>query len=141
MIYEIRVYEAADGRADAMRRRFLDVVAVKFFPRHGIEVVGVFTAPVEDGRLTYMTRFADEDATAADFERSIRSEQIGNLRPLQLVDVVTVSSLQPLHCGFVLEQRNAMPDIVDRRIVRGRRIGARTGIHYRMRIVIGGQVR
>ena len=62
MIYEIRVYEAAEGCADAMRRRFCDNVAIKFFPRHGIELVGVFTAPVEDGRLTYMTRFADEDA-------------------------------------------------------------------------------
>lgn len=62
MIYEIRVHEAADGRANAMRRRFLDVVAVKFFPRHGIEVIGVFTAPVEDGRLTYITCFANEDA-------------------------------------------------------------------------------
>jgi hypothetical protein len=62
LIYEIRVYEAAEGRADAMRRRFLDHVAVRFFPRHGIELMGVFTASVEDGRLTYMTRFAGEDA-------------------------------------------------------------------------------
>ena len=62
MIYEIRVYEAAEGRADAMRRRFRDNVVTQFFPRHGIELVGAFTAPVEDGRLTYMTRFADEDA-------------------------------------------------------------------------------
>lgn len=62
MIYEIRVYEAVEGRAEAMRRRFRDSVATKFFPRHGIELVGAFTAPAEDGRLTYMTRFADEDA-------------------------------------------------------------------------------
>ena len=62
MIYEIRVYEAAEGKADAMRRRFLDVVVPKFFPRHGIEILGAFTAPAEDCRLTYMTRFADEDA-------------------------------------------------------------------------------
>jgi NIPSNAP len=62
LIYEIRVYEAAEGRADAMRRRFCDHVAAKFFPRHGIELIGAFTAPTEDGRLTYMTRFADEDA-------------------------------------------------------------------------------
>ena len=61
MIYEIRVYEAAEGRADAMRRRFRDHVATKFFPRHGIELLGAFAAPVEDGRLTYMTRFADEE--------------------------------------------------------------------------------
>ena len=62
MIYEIRIYEGVEGRADAMRRRFCDHVAPKFFPRHGIELVGAFTAPAEDGRLTYMTRFADEDA-------------------------------------------------------------------------------
>ena len=62
MIYEIRVYEAAEGKADAMRRRFLEVVAAKFFPRHGIELIGTFTSQTEDGRLTYMTRFADEDA-------------------------------------------------------------------------------
>lgn len=62
MIYEIRVYEAADGQADAMRRRFHEHAAAKYFPRHGIELVGVFTAPTEDGRLTYMTRFTDEDA-------------------------------------------------------------------------------
>ena len=62
MIYEIRVYEAAEGKADAMRRRFLEVVASRFFPRHGIELVGAFSSPTEDGRLTYMTRFTDEDA-------------------------------------------------------------------------------
>jgi NIPSNAP len=62
LIYEIRVYEATEGRADAMRRRFRDHVATKFFPRHGIELVAAFTAPAEDGRLTYMTRFADDDA-------------------------------------------------------------------------------
>jgi len=62
LIYEIRIYEAAEGKADAMRRRFLDVVAAKFFPRHGIELIGAFTSQTEDNRLTYMTRFADEDA-------------------------------------------------------------------------------
>jgi hypothetical protein len=62
LIYEIRVYEAAEGKADAMRRRFCDNVATQFFPRHGIELVGVFAATVEDGRLTYMTRFVDEAA-------------------------------------------------------------------------------
>jgi hypothetical protein len=62
VIYEIRVYEAAEGCAAAMRGRFVQEVAAKFFPRHGIELLGVFTAPVEDGRLTYVTRFVDEDA-------------------------------------------------------------------------------
>lgn len=62
MIYEIRVYEAVEGKADAMRRRFLEIVAARFFPRHGIELIGTFTSQTEDGRLTYMTRFADDGA-------------------------------------------------------------------------------
>lgn len=61
MIYEIRIYEAAEGRADAMRERFRHEVVPRL-PRHGIELLGVFTAPAEDGRLTYMTRFASEQA-------------------------------------------------------------------------------
>lgn len=64
MLYEIRVYQAAEGRADAMRRRFLTEVVPRL-PHHGIELVGVFTAPEEDGRLTYITRFADEAARTA----------------------------------------------------------------------------
>ena len=66
MIYEIRVYEAAeDSKAQAMRARFYDHVATRFFPRHGIELLGAFTAPTEDGRLTYMTRFPSEEARKA----------------------------------------------------------------------------
>ena len=65
MVYEIRVYEAAEGRAEAMRKRFKEVVVAKFFPRHGIELVGAFVAPEEDGRLTYITKFSSEDARKA----------------------------------------------------------------------------
>lgn len=61
MIYEIRIYEASEGRADAMRQRFITEVVPRL-PGHGIELLGVFTAPEEDGRLTYLTRFSSEDA-------------------------------------------------------------------------------
>ena len=62
LIYEIRVYEVAEGQAEAMRQRFCENVATRFFPRHGVELLGVFIAPLEDGRLIHMTRFADEEA-------------------------------------------------------------------------------
>jgi hypothetical protein len=107
LIYEIRVYEAAEGRAEAMRRRFADNVATRFFPRHGIELVGAFTAPAEDGRLTYMTRFADEAARkqawasfAADPEWAAvkaSSEPDGPLLKSQ-----TVSVLSPAIAGLLL---------------------------------------
>lgn len=63
MIYDLRVYEHADGCADAVRERFLAEVATRF-PDHGIELVGVFVDSDTD-RLTYLTRFADEETRKA----------------------------------------------------------------------------
>ena len=60
MLYEIRVYEAAEGKAEAMKARFKDEV-VKRFPNHGIELLGVFEAASDATRLTYLTRFKSED--------------------------------------------------------------------------------
>jgi hypothetical protein len=60
MIYEIRIYEAHEGKADAMKARFRNEV-VKRFPDHGIELLGVFESAAEANRLTYLTRFASED--------------------------------------------------------------------------------
>jgi hypothetical protein len=61
MIYEIRVYESVPGQAEAMRKRFKKEVIPRL-PRHGIELVGAFISPIEDDKLTYVTRFADEEA-------------------------------------------------------------------------------
>ena len=108
MIYEIRVYEAAEGKADAMRRRFLEVVAAKFFPRHGIELIGAFTSQTEDGRLTYMTRFADEDARKkawaafgadADWAAAKAASEVDG--PLLKNQVISV--LSPVGCQSAVE--------------------------------------
>jgi hypothetical protein len=60
VIYEIRVYEAADGKAEAMKARFKNEV-VRRFPNHGIELLGVFESASDATRLTYLTRFKSED--------------------------------------------------------------------------------
>jgi hypothetical protein len=108
VIYEIRAYDAADGKAEAMRDRFINVVASKFFPRHGIELLGAFVAPTEDGRLTYMTRFESEearkkawDAFAADPEWATikaETEKDGALLKSQ-----SISVLSPAISGLVLD--------------------------------------
>ena len=64
MIYEIRVYEATEDCADAMRQRFLTEVVPRM-PRHGIELIGVFITPDDGQRLTNMSRFPDETARTA----------------------------------------------------------------------------
>ena len=98
MIFEIRTYEAAEGCAEALRSRF-KLVASKLYPRHGIELLGAFLVPADDARLTYMTRFPDEDtrksawaALLADPEWAqikAASETNGPLLKSQSVSVLT----------------------------------------------------
>ncbi|KIZ47853.1 MULTISPECIES: NIPSNAP family protein [Rhodopseudomonas] len=107
MLYEIRIYEAVDGRGEAMRKRFQDVVAAKFFPRHGIELVGAFVAPDEDGRLTYMTRFADEAARKAAWAAFGADSEWAAAKKASEVDgpllkTQTISVLSPAFAGLQL---------------------------------------
>jgi len=60
VIYEIRIYEAADGKAEAMKARFKNEVVGRF-ANHGIELLGVFESATDASRLTYLTRFKSED--------------------------------------------------------------------------------
>src|SRR6202000_2485807 len=106
LIYEIRVYEAVDGKADAMKTRFKNEV-VKRLPGHGIELLGVFESAADASRLTYVTRFKSEEdrsqawaAFGADPEwRAIKaaSEVNGPLLKNQ-----TVSVLSPAVAGLLL---------------------------------------
>ena len=106
MIYEIRVYEASDGKADAMKARFKNEV-VKRFPGHGIELLGVFESATEASRLTYLTRFKSEDdrakawvAFGADPEwRAIKAATEANG---PLLKNQTVSVLSPALAGLLL---------------------------------------
>jgi L-rhamnose mutarotase len=63
MIYEMRIYEHVEGRAEAVRKRFEDEVVPRL-PKHGIELLGVFIA-AEEKKLTYLTRYKDENARKA----------------------------------------------------------------------------
>lgn len=106
MIYEIRVYEAEDGKAQAMRARFVREVIPRM-PGHGIELMGVFTAPVEDGKLTYMTRFADEAARQAAWasftsDAGWKAAKAATETEGPLVRSQTVSVLSPLAEGLPL---------------------------------------
>jgi heme-degrading monooxygenase HmoA len=106
VIYEIRVYEAADGKADAMKARFKNEV-VKRFPGHGIELLGVFETATDASRLTYLTRFKSEEdrskawaAFGADPEwRAVKAaSEVGGA----LLKNQTVSVLSPAVAGLLL---------------------------------------
>ncbi len=106
MLYEIRIYQAVEGRAEAMRQRFLKEVVPRL-PRHGIELVGVFTAPQEDGKLTYITRFKDEKARTdgwASFGNDGEWKAIKTASEVDgpLLASQTISVLSPAGAGLLL---------------------------------------
>ena len=59
MIYEIRIYDAAPGKLQALNDRFANVT-LGFFDKHGIKSIGYWTDVIGiSGRLTYMVAFDD----------------------------------------------------------------------------------
>ena len=58
MLYELRVYEANPGKLAALNARF-ENHALKFFAKHGIQVLGFWTTTVgaSSNALTYITIF------------------------------------------------------------------------------------
>ena len=52
MIYEWRVYEAWPGRIDALNERFAEIT-LGFFKKHGIKVIGFWTAVVGTSNVLY----------------------------------------------------------------------------------------
>jgi hypothetical protein len=64
MIYELRVYEAVEGKAAAMRQRF-QMEAAPRLKKYGVEILGIFVGPQEDGKLTYISRFPNDEARQA----------------------------------------------------------------------------
>lgn len=65
MIFEWRTYQAADNAAPAMKDRFLKHT-LRFFAKHGIGVVGVYSDPIDPLKLYYLTKFdTDEKRQAA----------------------------------------------------------------------------
>ena len=61
MLYELRFYQAATGKMDALHARFRDHT-VPLFERHGIEVVGFWVPEHDQGQLVYLLRFPDREA-------------------------------------------------------------------------------
>jgi hypothetical protein len=67
MIYELKKYQAHQGKQQALLTRFSEKT-LPIFNRLGIEIVHCWTAPAEPGVLYYLTRFPTEAARVAAWE-------------------------------------------------------------------------
>lgn len=64
MIYELKTYTPAPGKAKALRQRFVNVT-LPLCQKHGIEIVAAMMPINDPDKLVYITRFADEIALSA----------------------------------------------------------------------------
>jgi hypothetical protein len=58
-VFELRTYTSADGKLDALHKRFRDETVPKFFPRHGMANVWYgkpMDAPLSQNSMTYHDR-------------------------------------------------------------------------------------
>ncbi len=70
MIYELREYTAAPGRAEHLHERFRRHT-LDLFARHGLNVAGYWYDGEDSARIVYLLTFPDEasrDAAWADFQ-------------------------------------------------------------------------
>jgi len=64
-VFELRTYTVADGKLDALHKRFRDETVPKFFPRHGMANVWYgkpLDAPASQNSMTYMIAFPSREA-------------------------------------------------------------------------------
>ena len=108
MIYELRRYTAAPGKADALHNRFR-TLTLSVFARHNMEVVG-FWSPKdptpETGDLVYMMRFESVEAMKAAWASfrvdpvwvagKAESERDGRLATKVVSDVLLPTDYSPL---------------------------------------------
>lgn len=64
MLHELREYVAEPGRAADLHARFADHT-LGLFAKHGMSVVGFWTAASDEGRIFYLLRFASLEAKSA----------------------------------------------------------------------------
>ena len=76
-VFELRTYTAADGKLDALHKRFREETLPKFFPRHGMTSVWYgkpLDAPLSQNTMTYMIAFPSREAAKKSWD-SFRADQ------------------------------------------------------------------
>ncbi len=72
-VFELRHYTPAEGRAEALRKRFTEV-SFRLFERHGFNVAG-FWADKRSDDLWYLLRWADDGARRAGWAAFLQDDE------------------------------------------------------------------
>jgi hypothetical protein len=76
-VFELRTYTAADGKLEALHKRFREETVPKFFPRHGMTNIWYgkpLDAPQSQNTMAYIIAFPSREAAKKSWD-SFRSDQ------------------------------------------------------------------
>ena len=76
-VFELRTYTAAEGKLEALHKRFREQTVPKFFPRHGMTNVWYgkpLDAPLSNDTMAYMIAFPSREAAKKSWD-SFRGDQ------------------------------------------------------------------
>ncbi len=76
-VFELRTYTAADGKLEALHKRFREETVPKFFPRHGMTNIWYgkpMDAPQSQNTMAYIIAFPSREAAKKSWD-SFRADQ------------------------------------------------------------------
>jgi hypothetical protein len=76
-VFELRTYTAADGKLEALHKRFREETVPKFFPRHGMTNIWYgkpLDAPQSQNTMAYIIAFPSREAAKKSWD-SFRADQ------------------------------------------------------------------
>ena len=76
-VFELRTYTAADGKLEALHKRFREETVPKFFPRHGMTNIWYgkpLDAPQSQNTMAYLIAFPSREAAKKSWD-SFRADQ------------------------------------------------------------------
>lgn len=93
MFYQLRRYTPKAGKSEALHARFRDHV-LHLLAKAEVEVLGFFEE--SDGKVTYLVRFADQEAARAAWERFNQSPQWQQVKGVTEADGPLTESIESL---------------------------------------------
>ena len=95
-VFELRTYTAADGKLEALHKRFREETVPKFFPRHGMTNIWYgkpMDAPLSQNTMAYMIAFPSREAAKKSWDSFRADQEWAKVAPQSGVGQVQIQSM------------------------------------------------
>lgn len=95
-VFELRTYTAADGKLEALHKRFREETVPKFFPRHGMTNIWYgkpLDAPQSQNTMAYIIAFPSREAAKKSWDSFRADQEWGKVAAASGVGQVQIQSI------------------------------------------------